>query len=187
MDENTQNEICHNITGSNLINDKHRRNRKRPTMNQSYLKFKNKYPSPFDRLYEQSMTPTFSGDKVYARKIILYKYHLEIKSDLVIREYVFACMIADPNEENFFLHMVSGEYNLNDTSNPHIAGRFIINHTMQGVYSVTLAEEPAKSLSVPGVDAERSYLTMREVNELGEFVSFEGYKCKYIFVYEAML
>jgi len=144
-------------------------------MNRSYLKFKDKYLDLFNRLFEPSMFETFGADIFYARRTKLFQQHLvkpDEQIDLTFKEYVFSCFtIIDKDETNFALHMVSGEYNLSDTSNPYIAGRFIVSSSfdMKEIYILTVAEEPAKSVSVPGGAAESSYLQMRTSNMPGEF------------------
>lgn len=90
-----------------------------------------------------------------------------------IQEYAFACLTVDfahPNN-TVILYLVSKEYNLSDTPNPYIPGRFILQYQKERniITTFAIAEEPAKPLSSRGTAVERLYLQSRRGHDTGEF------------------
>lgn len=137
-------------------------------------------PSLFADLFEQ----TDEGITIYTNRTRQIDVYLNEDDDdeEPIREYVFTCLTANSDGALLSYLVSEREYNLSDTSESHVAGRFIFfgyfddAETVSDVYAV--AEEPAKFLASSVEEVEITYLQRRGENQPGKFL-YRTYVCVY--------
>jgi hypothetical protein len=140
-----------------------------------YDKIKEDKPRLFQWLYEPPRTATTTDDPmIYTNSSRWINVHMAEDDQRSVPEYVFVCLTIREvdDQENVIVYYVSREYNLSDTPNPYIAGRFLFAESALDSRRIEIhnvAEEPAKILAACSADAERLYLLQKAQNEPGKF------------------
>ena len=177
MHPNTRSRICHYITGSALFKDVFKEERVYIYQMPTLMSHGMVEPSIFYSLYEAS--PNSEYEMIYVNRPRVMEVINTVlddeddENDEADYEYVFTCLTIDSSGALAVYH-VSGEYNLSDTVDTYLPGRFIFygyhdeEKTVTDMFAV--AEVPGRSLSAPGEHVERLYLIKKGENEPGEFL-----------------
>jgi hypothetical protein len=150
-------------------------------MHQMYDKLKELKPEAFFKLYEPSIQETSSGKEIrmiYTNRTRLSDVCVNQNDENLMQEYTFICLTIDNDidKKRVHLHYVSTEYNVSDTDNTNLAGRFLFYRYVKGKTWAEVdvfAEEPARSESAPGARVERAYLQNRHGNMPGSTYMFD--------------
>lgn len=167
MDTDVKNQICHYITGSDYFEVLHE---KGVYTHEIYIRLRNQDPSVIVNGEFNERPPV--DEMVHTNPVIPINNHITEDDPKTVFEYAFTCLTIDEryDEDTVFTYLVSAEYNLSDTPNPYIPGRFIMvcPDRLDNVITTTaIAEAPAKVLSTPGAIVERLYMEKREGHQPG--------------------
>lgn len=168
MNSVSKKRICHYITERNFF-DHH----SRIQIHKIYDELRWHYADIFGMLYEKSTksrTPISSTRHymVYTNPIrsvtVLTSYMGNLEPVETVSEFAFLCPVRGPQLE-IRSYFISVEYDVSDSLNTYIAGRFVFRYHGNGETTIfALAEEPATTLSTPGIMVEREYLERKKIN-----------------------
>jgi len=148
-------------------------------MHQIQDELRSKYTELFDLMYEKfdNLTVSDSQDAVYTNSERLITVILSPVQ--TVPEWAFLCLVRGGGplgQQALHEYFVSKEYNVSDSLNTHIAGRFVFQYSDEHpktLHLYALTEVPATTLSIPGINVEREYLERRKNNEPGQ-ISFQN-------------